>query len=280
MAEKPRTDKAAAADVTLALGFASVGGDLYTIPVANAKEAESLHSVCPDCETPQQFMGAALVCKDNAEHGPFVKGQIKMGKEVGDKIVVVDTNAVKEARASVLPKNTLNLQVHKREEVEANTFPMGNAYVFTPKGSGLAFYSVIVELLKKRRDVCLIAPVNLRKTDHLVMLDLEMNGQLVVRELIWPEDMKQFAPVAEPQITQKERAKLVAQAETLLDVSTEPFVKDDYKKESKVKVAQVIQDAASGTSPSPKAAAKKASKETADTLAEQIEAAIAARRAS
>lgn len=277
MAEKPTADRAASSDVTISLGFASVLGDLHTIPVANAGKTESLSSVCPACDEPHEFMGAALVCKEDKAHGPFVKSQIKMGKMIGDKIVIVDPNTVKTARESVLPEKSLALQVHKREDVEANTFPMGNAYVFTPKGSS-PFYAILVELLRKRRDVCFIAKTNLRKQDHLVMLDLEMNGQLVIRELIWPEDMKEFKAVKPVEITDVQRKKLTAQAETLLDVSIEPFDRDEYKKDSRERVAAAIDEAASGKVADPAKVAKKVVKDDVDDLEAMIAAAIAAKK--
>jgi len=179
----------------------------------------------------------------------------------------------------VLPEKTFNLQVHKREDVEANTFPMGNAYVFLPKGNS-PFYAVLVELLKNRRDVCFIAKANMRKADHLIQLDLEMNGQLVIRELIWPEDMKQFDPVVTLNVSAKEQQKLIDQANMLVDVSVEEFDVDEYKKDSKARISNVIDEAVAGKPTNARAAAKKSTKDSVDSLADQIEAAIKARKAS
>lgn len=276
MADKPQADRAYSSDVTLAIGMLSVNGDLRTIPVPNKDKESQLHSVCPDCETPTQFMKAALTCEDDASHGPFVKAQIKYGKQVGDKIVVVDPTAAAEARKSVLPEKSLALQVHKREDVANSTFPMGNAYVFTPKGD-TRFYAILVELLRKRKDVVLLAKANLNSADHLIMLDLEMDDQLVVRDMIWPEDMKTFEKVAAPEMTQKDKAKLLAQAETLLDVSIEDFDKEEYRKDSKARIAEVI--AAADGAPSAKKP-KVVAKEKAEDLSAALEAAITARKAS
>ena len=186
----------------------------------------------------------------------------------------VDRDAVKEARASVLPDKELELQVHNRAEVEAATFPKGNAYVFVPKGKSV-LPPILLELLKKRRDLCLIAKTNLRKADHLVMVDVELNDQLVIREMMWPEDMKHFPQVE----TEKIDKKNLTMAETLLEASVEPFDPKEYAKDSRARVAEIVDAAAGGaTSPTKKAAKKKDT--TQQDLSALLEAAIAAKKAS
>ncbi len=273
--EKPSSDRAFSSDVTLSIGMLSVNGDLQTIPKPNANKSD-LKSVCPKCDTPEHFMNSKLVCADDPSHGTFSQSEIKKGKQVGDKIVVVDATAVKDARKSVLPEKQLSLQVHARTEVEQNTFPMGNAYVFTPKGNS-PFAAVLMDILSARPDIALIAKTNLKQVDHLMMLDIEMD-QLVVRDLLWPEDMKSFSAPVAPPISEKDREKLAKQAEMLLDVSIEPFVKDEYKKDSKARVQEVIADAEKGIAPDSKKAAKKVEKATSDDLSAMLEAARKAKK--
>jgi non-homologous end joining protein Ku len=277
MAEKPSSDRAFSSDVTLSIGMLSVNGDLQTIPKPNSGKSD-LKSVCPKCETPEHFMNSKLVCADNPAHGTFAQSEIKKGRQVGDKIVVVDATAVKDARKSELPEKTLNLQVHARADVEKNTFPMGNAYVFSPKGSS-PFAAVLMDIIRARPDIALIAKTNLKQVDHLMMLDVEM-GQLVVRDLIWPEDMKTFSAPAFPAIPDKDREKLAKQAETLLEVSIEPFDRDEYKKDSKARVEAVVADATNGVIPDTKKAAKKQAKDTSADLSAMIDAAIKAAKAA
>jgi non-homologous end joining protein Ku len=197
-----------------------------------------------------------------------------MGRKVGDGIVKVSRDAVVAARKSVLPQKELSLQVHSREEVEKHTFPKGNAYVFMPTGSS-PLAGILLDILKKRPDICLIAKTNLRNADHLVMLDVELNDQLVVREMMWPEDMKHFPAVSHDKTT----PKLLAQAEMLLEASIEPFDDNEYKKDSRERITTLVEDAASGKAPS-KTAAKAKKKDAEQDLSALLEAAIAAKKAS
>ena len=262
------------ADVSLTIGMLSALGGIYTIPKANAGAEEAVKLVCPDCEEPHEFPSQKYVCNDDETHGPFAQGEMAVGRKVDDKIVKVDRDAVKEARASVLPDKELELQVHNRAEVEAATFPKGNAYVFVPKGKSV-LPPILLELLKKRRDLCLIAKTNLRKADHLVMVDVELNDQLVIREMMWPEDMKHFPQVE----TEKIDKKNLTMAETLLEASVEPFDPKEYAKDSRARVAEIVDAAAGGaTSPTKKAAKKKDT--TQQDLSALLEAAIAAKKAS
>lgn len=258
------------ADVTLELGLISFSGATYTIKDAGEGAKAEVHSVCPTCTTPKTFMGARLVCLDNPKHGPFEKAEIMYGQQVGDKIVVLTPEQIDEARTSILPAAVLQLQVHERADVEAHTFPAGNAYVFVPKGPSMP-YGLLITLLKERRDLCLIAKTNLRKKDHLMMVDVELNGQLVLREMMWPEDMKSFdTPVVDVD------EKTLNLGTTLLESMVTPFDPAEYRTDSRARISELVATAAGAKKTRGKKAPAAAS-QPADNLLSLLEAAVAAR---
>lgn len=261
-AMKPTADRAYAGNVTLSIGMLSTLGNLYTVTRTNAGQEESFKTVCPECKGPTETLAQKYVCKEDDTHGPFDLADVRYGRFEGDKLIVVDTDKMKEARASIMPEKALELQVHLREEVEGKTFARGNGvYVFKPTGKS-PFYGILVELLKKRPDVILLAKTNLRNHDHFVQVDLE-SGLLVVRDMMFPEDVKDIAPVPVEAIS----SKLFAQAEMLLDASIEKFEVDEYNKDSRARIAVMVEEA---TSSAPKGASKKTVKKLADTDMEEL----------
>lgn len=259
--EAPRKMRAHVGSVTLSLGLASTLGSLFTTEEDNE---EKFHLVCPDCTAPAAFLAQKYVCTENAKHGPFVKGEARSGQNEDGKIVVIDKAKLDEARASILPPRELELQVHSRNDVEAHTFSKGNVYVFQPTGKS-TFYGVLRDILTVRRDIVLLAKMNLRNHDKMVMVDLE-NGQLVVREMMWPADCRPFPQIVTPPATKKE----LAQIEMLLDASLEPFDPAEYAKNSRARVTAVIEEAVNGPAPKGK---KKAAPKLEDTDLEDLIAA-------
>lgn len=276
--EKPvKSERAHMSKVTLAIGPMSQQGNLYTVLKTNAGEEEKTHMTCPDCDGPTEFLEQRYQCKDDDTHGPFLPAECSKGKKVPqadgtEKIVKVDPAAVKAAKESVREVGEFDLMVHKRSDVEAHTFPRGNCYVFVPTGKGV-LYGMLVELLKKRTDIALIAPTNMRKTDHLIQVELGMNNQLVIREIVWPEDAKEFAPVQ----YKKPSVKNMTMAEQLIDGAMEDFDPANYVKEDRVRVAEMIEEAANGT-PVKKPSKRKVKAEADEDLTALLVAALEAQK--
>lgn len=279
---KAKSDRSYMSKVTLAIGPMSQQGNLYTVLKTNAGEEEKTHMTCPDCDSPVEFLEQQYRCKDDSTHGPFAPADAARGKMVSqpdgsEKIVKVDVDAIKSAKESLRPAGEFDLQVHNRSDVEAHTFARGNCYVFTPTGKGV-LYGMLVELLKKRTDIALVSKTNMRKTDHLIQVELGMNGQLVIREIVWPEDAKEFAPVQYEKPSQKN----MDMAEMLINAAMEDFLPEEYIKEDRTRVAEVIEEAASGQpakKPSKRKVKQEADADLSDLLAEAL-AAVKAKKAS
>lgn len=270
-ATKPAKMNAYASNVTLSIGMLSTLGTLYTVAVTNAGKEEEFHLVCPDCTTPGEFLRQRYACTENPKHGPFVPDETKSGRLEDGKMVVLDRETVQEARSSIMPDKELDLQVHLRSEVEGHTWAKGNLYVFQPSGKS-PLYGILKDVLRKRPEIVLLAKTSLRHHDKVVLVEFE-GDQLVVREMLFPEDSREFAAVE----TDRSSPKLIAQAEMLIDASLEKFDPDEYKKDSRARIKAVVEEAAGQA---PKKGAKKAAvKKLEETdLSELIAQSIAMRK--
>lgn len=265
------TERSYQSGVTLSIGMLSCIGNLYTLKTDND---EKVKSVCPTCDEPHQFMSQRMICNEDGAHGPFEYADCHWGQMDGDKsITKVDKAEIEEARKSKLPEKELELRVYRRDDVERHTFPTGNSYAFRPDGSS-KLYGVLVDVLNARPDLCFVAMANLKNRDHIVMVDVELGNQLVVRDMIWPEDMK-----PQPHIEYEYPDNFKAQAVMLLDASLEDFVPADYTKAARERLATVIAEAraAEGTTTKATSRKKKAPATKDDSaLADALAASLAA----
>lgn len=233
MSQKPYVS-----EVTLALGPMEVVGGVYPPAVTNASKEERLVLVCPGCEDThkvEQF----YQCPDVADH-IFKMGELDKAKDVDGELVRVSAEEAAAARESELPKNVLDIRIHTAEEIKGKTLPSGSTYVYRPK-SGAKFYGVLIDLIQKRPDLVFMGHMNLRGKDKFMKVDVALNGQLVLEEMMWPEDVDFYAP---PEADYKE--SLLDIAEQMVDQQVTPFDPDEYVKASKQRIAALVEAKASG----------------------------------
>lgn len=223
---KTTKSKAYVGGVVISIGMLQTHGDLHTLKVSNSEE--KFTSICPEDRTPLRMR---YVCENDAAHGPYDIADVLRSTADG---TVIDKDKLDAARESVLPAKQLNLQVHRRADMEAHTSRSGNVYVFAPNANTSKLLSALIDLIKSRPDLALVAKTNLRKRDHLVMLDV-VNDQLVITELVWPHDMKAFAPVA-----RSYEAKDFAMVEQIMDAVVEDFDPEQYRKESRERITEMV----------------------------------------
>lgn len=241
-------------------------GDLIPVKVTNAGKEERFFSLCPECDEPTRVT-QVLVCAEHSDHGPLTRDQItRQGREVNGGIVVHTTDVVKEARQSDLPPNELVLHAYHRSDVEL--LPSGSAYVF--RATGGKGYGVLLDFIEKNPNVVLIGRVNLRKAEKIFQVTRGLNGQMILQELVWPEDLREFdAPV----YTYSE--KTFELASTFILQCIETYDAQDWTKETRQKLAALSGDevVVSRTVEKPKA-------NDEDALAEILAAAIAKKKSA
>jgi len=242
----------------------SVGGDLLTLTVPNAGREERFKLACPTCRTPTSLK-QGYTCEKG--HGPFSISECdRMHENDEGAMVKVTADEASEASASILPDRELALQVHLRDEIIARTYPSGNAYLFRPKGTA-PLYGILLDILAERPDIALVAKTNLRHNDKFVQVDRGLNGQLIVRELIWPQDMKQFEA---PEYAYDPKYR--KQALDLIEASVEPFDPEQYRRDAADRIAAIVAEA-TGSQPKQTSRRKKNEDDLGDSLLTAIEVA-------
>lgn len=264
---KSPSHRAYVSGLVVALGPMEFAGDLIPPRVVNAGKEEKFTSICPVHEeavpVKQQY-----ICPEDAAHGPFSIGECDKAQERDGHYVRVSAQEAVDARKSVLPEKSLDLNVHRASDVEASVLEAGTSYVFRPAGPS-KFYGLLLDILAARPDLVFMGECNLRGTDKLVKLERGLNNQLILTELIWPEDLKDFeTPVYEY------KPSLLDTATVLAEKTVTDFDPEEYHREARDRIAELLEAKKDGkAAPAPKTKAKV--KDDDDNLEALLQAAIA-----
>lgn len=234
-------DKSYQSGVTIKLGLIDFAGDLWTVKKTNAGAEEKSTTVCPTCEEPHK-VNQFYKCSTDESHTGFTQKECHKAKEVDGALVKVSADAVKAAKSSNLEPNFLELNVHKAEDVACKTVENGTAYVIrVGKKKDAERLGVLRDLLARRSDLVLMGQVNLRSADKLMRLVPGLNDQLMLLEMVWPEDMDAYE---EPSSDYK--PEMLDVAEKFADTLITDFDADAYKKAAREKMAALTEAAKTG----------------------------------
>lgn len=246
------------AAVAISFGLVNFTGKLYKPAVKN--DDESLKMVCPTCVSP---MTQQYACPNG--HPSLLPAEVARAKKMDDDtLVLLTTEQIEKAKESKLPKGEFEIHIHPLEEMVHLLVPSNLTYVFTPTGNPVSF-GLLLDLIVAHPELVFVGMMNLR-SDKLMRLLPGMNGQLLVQELEWPSDMKEF-PIPEYEYPDKLRE----QGESLIASLVEPFDAENYTKEQREAMIAAVAEA-NGGAPAP---AKKPAKR-ADDLADALAASLAA----
>lgn len=258
---------------TLSLGgIMEVIGDLVTPRVSGADKEEKFVSLCPECgpDAPAK-VNQFYSCEH--KHGPYSIGEVLKGKQNEDESWVVMTKAqADEARKSDLPEKQLNIQVHRRSDVSGEFQESGNTYIFLPSGPS-KLYGILLDWLDNHGDeYVLCGLINLRGVDNFMTVTRGVNGNLVLQQVVWPEDMKEFGS---PDYEVDE--KLSTLAGEFIEKAITDYEPEAYRKESRDRIKTLVSTVAAGQPvPAPKAKAK----DDSEDLMAALESALAQQKAS
>lgn len=241
--------RAYASNVNVSFGLLTMVGDLRNCESSTGMP--DLASLCPTCgpEAPTKAK-QVYICPDHEGHGPFTAEELGKGWAHGQSSTgaeqfrwVGKAAEVKEVRTpseEEHPKNRLVIRAVPAETIAGHVVPQGKSYVFAPKGS-TAFYGVLRSLLDgedvagKGQVLRLIGEIRLRDDIKLVML-LKRDGNLVVQELVRPEDVKANPPI--PYEAEPKHVELLRQA---LTVEAEPFDPEAWKDPTRQRLAAFVE---------------------------------------
>lgn len=249
------------ATLAISIGLVNFTGKLYKPGETNTDE--KLKTVCPQCVTP---MTQEYKCANG--HPSLLPAETGKAKQMEDgTLVLLTQEQIEKAKESKLAKGEMEIRIHPLEEVEHLLVPSNLTYVFTPTGNP-ATYGLLLDLIVAHPELVFVGMLNLR-SDKLMRLLPGMNGQLLVQEVEWPNDVKEFPT---PQYEYPE--KLRAQGDTLVMSLVEPFDADAYTKASREAMIAAVEEANGGAAVPAKVPVKKA-EDLADVLAASLVAAKA-----
>lgn len=244
------------------LGPVTTTGKLVAVRVSKTKSSNSkpqLRYVSP-AGNPVEQRYRDVTTGDYYEVGDLSKAAV-----IEDKVTVVDADALAEANQSLLPKDVMNITVHKLEEVEEAIFPAdSNAYVFYPNEddpTNKGWADFITTALREAGDrFAFLANLNLRNNEGLFRLSL-WRGNLIVQKQLYPNDLNDHKVRSE-----RQPDHIVAKAIAAVNSLAEPFDPDTYSSDVANRIAQLVAEteANGGVSPKPAGAASTAKVATFD----------------
>lgn len=241
--------RASVKDFTISIGglLTSIG-DLITPSQTESKTETKLSMICPEGN---EKVTQKYHCE---EHGDFLPGECAKGRmnDAGEYIPV-STEMVKDTAKSELPPNVLNLHIHPAETV--SIVPSGASYVFRPRVDN-GFYAVLLKFLDQHPDLVFMGTSNIRDKEKLFVLQRGLNGQLLLTEVVWPQDVKEFES---PTVDDNDLAYEMGLK--LFPTITEDFDPDAYKPEARSRLAVMLNTiGTAGAAEAMKAASKSAPK--------------------
>lgn len=271
----------ASASIKVNLGLMSMEGGIHAPAKTEAKQATQFHNACRQCmeERPDDApepVQQRYTCSH--EHGPFLPSDVVKYKENEDGVpVFVGTNEeVKDIKVDDdIEKGVLDLNVHPISQVEAETFPGEKCWVFLPKSEKDKLYGILLDCMTDTGavdtptgDYALVGEIRVRDQVYLVRLDRE-GSQLVVRQLLRPEDFKEF-----PELDVVPNDKNNSMLRQLIEISAEDFDGDAYKDDVKERVKNFMEARSSGVTL--KTTPRKSSKDPDADMEAMLQAALAA----
>lgn len=222
-------------------------GSLYPLKKSGAGKEEKFNYACPECAKTDVAspMESRLICahEDGRHDGMlFTSGEAMKGQIGPDKVfrLVGTAEEVKAAKASGLEAKVGSILCLNADDTDASTYSGGTAYVFLPEKK-TELFNILVDLLdsdgrmrEEDGDRVLLMEINLRGNQKLMKL-VSWNGQLVLQELIRPEDLAEF-----PQMADEPDEKKSEMVRKLFLENTEKMDAEKFKSASRERIAEFV----------------------------------------
>ena len=211
------------------------------------------------------------VCSVDRAEVPYA--DIAKGYEAADGTITVLT---KDDMAGLPLATAKTIEVTQFcEPADIDPLTLERSYYVLPGTAGGGPYALLAEALH-RTGLVGVCKVALRQRETVAVLT-EMNGLLVLRLLLWPDEVKRITAPAAPELS----PALIGQALALVEAMTEKYDPDAFTDRYTEALQSVIEAKLAGTPPPAPDAGTAATSATDITtmLAESVAAAKAARAA-
>lgn len=252
-------------------------GNLYTPQTTESKKDARFRNLCHLCYNTDEKTVTPLNSRPWCPVHDVLDEVSLKGKEddEGNITPVGDADEVKEAKASELPKKLLELVPVPADDAEQHLMAADGAmYVFIPNTPDPFYSSLVREMDDAGRlhtdsgDVMLVGSMRLRDNELLVTLQ-RWNSHLVIKELLRPEQIKEFPAPIHVDVDKKGKALF----KTVLQAATEEFDPENFKDVNRERLAQWVAARREGVTIDVKPATKKT--DTNEDYQAQLEAALA-----
>lgn len=226
-------------DFTIKLKYLQTTGKLVGIhkPTSQAIKTslvvpETLESVkqyyLPESKAlAQSAQFSDLLTKDDCE-----SAIVNVDKLTDERTVtVLPKDQVQEIKESDLPKNIMNLTIHKAEEADMQMFPLKNSqsYVFYPDEKdpdNVQNYNLLVAVMQNS-DLAFCSIVNLQNHEGLFRLSIWRNRLILVKQG-YPEEINEHELPSEDQINLIP-SNIIEKATSKFESLSEPIDSTTYK---------------------------------------------------
>lgn len=235
--------KAHVSDFVIRLGPLQTTGQLIGVREPQAKpKGTKIVSCTPDGKPVKQV----YIPADDPAGPQYTVGELgRATLNEDDTLTVLSKDAIAEAKAPEVPKDTMAVTVHPLSEVDGQLFPSdNNAYVFNPHTDdpvNLQWYSLLYESLKRGQDKAFIGSANVRNSEGLYRLSL-WRDRIILQRMLYPEELNDHQPLDIDKIDES----IVDKFQAKLGKITKPFEPDKYRDTTKERIAAVQAAFASG----------------------------------
>lgn len=273
MASTKRPFRAASTDVELFLGLMSARGDLAKVQKPGGKKETEFKLACPESGsmTDMDVVKQKYECEIHGVVG--AASDCLRAKEIDGCLVYVTEEEIAEVKASEFPKKQAAIQVYPRDDVESQTYPTGETYVFVPKSNEDLVAALIQKLEDPGFEFALVFELNLRSQKLMRLQAWE--GNLVFQELVRPEDLVSFDP-----LKRAFEAKHVAMLEVLLQTMSADFDPAAHENQARQRIALLVEAKAGGDVTVPVRSVSATPVKKVDDLEALLAASIAAAQSS
>lgn len=261
--------------IKIVLSLLNTEGGLFNIKNTTASREVALKNVCPACHA--SLMSQLYKCDNGCKPDPgtttfdegWKAGEIVdrcrvEGTRTSKKLIVVTAEEIAATKAVEQDlKPSLELAVYPADQVEKATWPGGTTYAFIPDKAD-EVYALLLEGTKDASKA-FVGILNLRSTEKLYRV-IAHEGAIRLQELLAPEDVAEFDPVALPSIDASKTAMFASFVSAVED-DFDPSAYTSTKREA----MKALLDSKTGGTP---IAPTKATTKPAATVNDQLLAAL------
>lgn len=234
--------------LNLSFGLLSVVGDVLNVKRPNAAKDEQFKKICPLHPGDPHLVSQRYVCADGLADDVLLPSECLKGRPVEDGFKIVSQDDISKAKESEIPKKTLDLAAHPYDPT--TTFASGQAFVFRPEAAN-QFYSALLLLVNEQGvvetetgDKMLVGLTSFRSGSEAFVRLERWGSQLVLRELIRPEDVDSFESIDGTVET-----KVIDMARQVIEAQSEEFDPSAYRSRVRERIAALVEAEGEGVQP-------------------------------